>query len=766
MAYRPYKCPPKPCPPPPKPGCSPCDGTFDGMSLVGAVQCLDQKVDGMMGAFNDVMEHNYETLHRLERCGEAVGAFYDDGEIFVQEGYNGDEGSAYTVIKKATVDKCNEPIFMELVPAYDNLTNSRLEENEMYASKRTAAQIMFPAVDVTGKGWFGHTIINGCKVVSSVEPDLFTVGFTRGGVMRIYKNSQAISVLMADDIVNSIGCYGAPVINGVMQEANDYVDHIPDRDVQKARILMGQNLNTREVWLLVTTVDEKNHGLTTKTAAQILLDFGCSNVVEIISGDNAAMMNRGGFVYAPTSLEIPEMYAYWYITRSRHYCNDYTRELNELYQNYGYNTWETFLSAKRLDEALVNQDDVNNAFSQRMDEIVKNYQAADAAIQDKLTQVESNLSETINRVQSNLDTVSRNLSDRLDAEEEARIAGDNANAAEIKSEIAKVTDSITEVKNDLTAETTNRINGDEENKNLIDAERSDREAAISQVKEEGKAYIDAQDAAIRAEMAQNMQTGKDYVDNAVNNLNQSIDNVKTEGQAYIDGQVQNLTTRIDNEVATRTSADTDLGARIDNLYTHVENTNAAISARLDTEITARANGDAAEIIARTQADDALSDRIDALSGEVENAVESQKNYLPLAGGQMQGDIDFAYHNIFGISTIGMTDPTGAKGSSISYDGSAVRVTQSEAGSVTPVRITNVADPIEGSDAATMSWVEEQMSGHLPADQFLPIVGGTMQGPIYYNKPMDGNYYLRPMAVLAEVEEGVTPLNRGVLAIVL
>ena len=32
--------------------------------------------------------------------------------------------------------------------------------------------------------------------------------------------------------------------------------------------------------------------------------------------------------------------------------------------------------------------------------------------------------------------------------------------------------------------------------------------------------------------------------------------------------------------------------------------------------------------------------------------------------------------------------------------------------------------------------------------------------------MDGNYYLRPMAVLAEVEEGVTPLNRGVLAIVL
>ena len=751
MAYRPYKCPPKPCPPPPKPGCSPCDGTFDGMSLVGAVQCLDQKVDGMMGAFNDVMEHNYETLHRLERCGEAVGAFYDDGEIFVQEGYNGDEGSAYTVIKKATVDKCNEPIFMELVPAYDNLTNSRLEENEMYASKRTAAQIMFPAVDVTGKGWFGHTIINGCKVVSSVEPDLFTVGFTRGGVMRIYKNSQAISVLMADDIVNSIGCYGAPVINGVMQEANDYVDHIPDRDVQKARILMGQNLNTREVWLLVTTVDEKNHGLTTKTAAQILLDFGCSNVVEIISGDNAAMMNRGGFVYAPTSLEIPEMYAYWYITRSRHYCNDYTRELNELYQNYGYNTWETFLSAKRLDEALVNQDDVNNAFSQRMDEIVKNYQAADAAIQQSITTLEGNLAGAINAVQDNLDNEitartegDKALSDRLDAEEQARIAGDNANAAEITSEIAKVTESITEVKNDLTDEIQNRINGDEENKNLIDVERSDREAAITEAMAEGKAYVDAKDT----------------------ELKQLITDAQTGMQEYTDAQIDTVTERIDNEIAARTEADTRLGGRIDNLYTHVEQTDAAISDRIDKVISGYQAADT-ELSESIAAETKRAEAAEAALGEkVDNAVESQKNYLPLSGGQMKGSIDFAYNNAFGISTIGMTDPTGAKGSSISYDGSAVRVTQSEAGSVTPVRITNVADPVEGSDAATMSWVEEQMSGHLPADQFLPIVGGTMQGPIYYNKPMDGNYYLRPMAVLAEVEEGVTPLNRGVLAIVL
>lgn len=751
MAYRPYKCPPKPCPPPPKPGCSPCDGTFDGMSLVGAVQCLDQKVDGMMGAFNDVMEHNYETLHRLERCGEAVGAFYDDGEIFVQEGYNGDEGSAYTVIKKATVDKCNEPIFMELVPAYDNLTNSRLEENEMYASKRTAAQIMFPAVDVTGKGWFGHTIINGCKVVSSVEPDLFTVGFTRGGVMRIYKNSQAISVLMADDIVNSIGCYGAPVINGVMQEANDYVDHIPDRDVQKARILMGQNLNTREVWLLVTTVDEKNHGLTTKTAAQILLDFGCSNVVEIISGDNAAMMNRGGFVYAPTSLEIPEMYAYWYITRSRHYCNDYTRELNELYQNYGYNTWETFLSAKRLDEALVNQDDVNNAFSQRMDEIVKNYQAADAAIQQSITTLEGNLAGAINAVQDNLDNEitartegDKALSDRLDAEEQARIAGDNANAAEITSEIAKVTESITEVKNDLTDEIQNRINGDEENKNLIDAERSDREAAITEAMAEGKAYVDAKDT----------------------ELKQLITDAQTGMQEYTDAQIATVTERIDNEIAARTEADTRLGGRIDNLYTHVEQTDAAISDRIDKVISGYQAADT-ELSESITAETERAEAAEAALGEkVDNAVESQKNYLPLSGGQMKGSIDFAYNNAFGISTIGMTDPTGAKGSSISYDGSAVRVTQSEAGSVTPVRITNVADPVEGSDAATMSWVEEQMSGHLPADQFLPIVGGTMQGPIYYNKPMDGNYYLRPMAVLAECEEGVTPLNRGVLAIVL
>lgn len=749
MAYRPYKCPPKPPAPPCPP--KPCDGTFDGMSLVGAVQCLDQKVDAMTCAFNDVMEHNYETLKRLERCGEAVGAFYDDGEIFVQEGYNGDEGSAYTVIKKAVVDKCNEPIFMQLVPAYDNLTNSRLEENEMYASKRCAAQIMFPAVDVTGKGWFGHTIINGCKVVSSVENDLFTVGFTRGGVMRIYKNSQAISVLMADDIVNSIGCYGAPVINGVMQEANDYVDHIPNRDVQMARILMGQNLNTREVWFLVTTVDEKNHGLTTKTAAQILLDFGCSNVVEIISGDNAAMMNKGGFVYAPTSLEIPEMYAYWYITRSAHYCNDYTRELNELFQNYGYNTWETFLSAKKLDEAVMNQDDVNNAFSQRMDEIVKNYQAADAAIQQSITTLEGNLAGAINAVQDNLDSEitartegDKALSDRLDAEEQARIAGDNANAAEITSEIAKVTDSITEVKNDLTDEIQNRINGDEENKNLIDAERSDRETAITNAMNEGKAYVDAQD----------------------NELRQEIGNVRTEGQQYIDSQITSVTERIDNEVAARTEADTRLGARIDNLYTHVEQTDAAISDRIDKVISDYQAADT-ELSESIAAETERAEAAEAALGEkVDNAVESQKNYLPLSGGQMQGSIDFAYNNIFGISTIGMTEPTGAKGSSISYDGSAVRFTQSEAGSVTPVRITNVADPEEGSDVATMGWVEEQMSGHLPADQFLPIVGGTMQGPIYYNKPMDGNYYLRPMAVLAECEDGVTPLNRGVLAIVL
>ena len=338
------------CPPPQKPP-APCmppvPSVVEGNSLYEAVNNLTNRVNVCISTYNDVMRNCYETLHNLERAAEENGAYYGPCDVWTEQGYYADESATYTLIHKNVVDRHGEPIRVKLHLAYSNTTNSQIEQNLASASKITYADKIVVAIPKGPNGWYGNAIWNGAPIKTSDAPELYTVGFTKSGVMRVYQNSVSTDQMLRDTIVDAMGCSGVLIQNGQITD-DSYQQNIPNRTEQVARVVMGQNLDTREVIFLVcgNENDVNRKGMTSKACANILLQYGCDIAVELSEGAEAGAMDKGSLMFVPDNDTIPDAYAFWYISRKRFYKNDYQRELAELMQNYGACIWQTYLNKK------------------------------------------------------------------------------------------------------------------------------------------------------------------------------------------------------------------------------------------------------------------------------------------------------------------------------------------------------------------------------------------------------------------------------------
>ena len=127
-------------PPPPPPPCEPqVPSVVEGQSLYQAVNNLTNRVNLCIQNYNDVMANCYATLHNMEKAAEANGSYYGPCEVWTEEGYSAEQGSTYTLIHKACVDRRGEPIRMQLHLAYGNTTNSQIEQSIFSAYKITLA---------------------------------------------------------------------------------------------------------------------------------------------------------------------------------------------------------------------------------------------------------------------------------------------------------------------------------------------------------------------------------------------------------------------------------------------------------------------------------------------------------------------------------------------------------------------------------------------------------------------------------------------------
>lgn len=417
-------CPPKPCCPPPPPPCGvPCPPPFQpqpcpppmpkpmpcvppapsvcqGMDLYEAMNGLTDRVNTCIATYNDVMAHSYQALRNLEHAAEANGAYYGDCEVSTEQGYYADEGNTYCVTRKKVVDRCGEPIRMKLKLAYDNTTNSNLEQPIDDASMIECAQVI-ASCEVGETGWVGNCFYKGAPLPSVESGEGYCVAFTRNGTMRVYANAINQSQLLNDGVENSMSCVGRIIVDGeVKDEVATAVAPI---------VAMGQNTVTKEVFFVSAGSDANqvkqgltNRGLSSKACADILKGYGCDIAVVLSTGNNAMLLDKGENAFVPSTLPNQvKAKAFWYITRKAHYKNDYDRQLAELIQNYGQLRYTALLNQL----SILNLKNYTEAEISRIDAQLTHFLQQLEAFNVRLTEVESNYNALVERV----DTIEADL---------------------------------------------------------------------------------------------------------------------------------------------------------------------------------------------------------------------------------------------------------------------------------------------------------------------------------------------------------------------
>ena len=780
------------CPPPSKPPipCNPpVPSVVQGMSLYEAVNNLTNRVNVCINTYNDVMRNCYATLHNLEKAAEENGAYYSPCDVYTEEGYSADEGATYTLIHKNVVDRRGEPIRVKLHLAYGNTTNSKIQQGLFSASKITYADKIVIAQPMGENGWYGKPIWNGCPIPGAEAPNLYTMGFTRSGVMKVYSNSVSTDQMLRDTVEDAMGVSGVIIMNGQITD-DSYTANIPNAKEQTSRVCIGQNLDTREVIFLVcgneNNVNKK--GLTTKACANILLQYGCDIAVELCEGSSAGAMDKGSLMFVPENNEIPEGYCFWYISRACFYRSDYERELAELMQNYGQCIWNTYLNKKDIDNL---QTDLKNEINNRI-EADNALKAEDERIENKLDEEIATRTESDERFQAaitdlqtrtekaetditNLKTLYSKLQEQTSAMDEA-ITSIQTTITSIETSLNNLKQTVEDIRNgtiqlnylSLSGGTmAGTINMNNNKITNLPEPTSNQDAAT-------KAYVDSHSgggggtgnyvskAGDTMTGALNISMGESEISiaNASIDLNTGSNGV-TVGEIATDTPTYGIMSNSDliliaNGNINLANSNAAEALKITNVATPTNANDAANKQYVDNAVSGAGGGDfmANGSIPATGDFNMNNHKITNLSAPTEYQDVTNKEYvdskvnsagngkfLPLAGGTVTGSVSMSNNKItsLGNPTIG-TDAankayvdnavSGAGGGDFKADGS---IPATGNFNMANHKITNVTTPTETTDAANKAYVDNadiavinNISKQV-RDGFLPLTGGTLIG---------------------------------------
>lgn len=765
------------CPPPSKPPipCNPpVPSVVQGTSLYEAVNNLTNRVNVCINTYNDVMRNCYATLHNLEKAAEENGAYYSPCDVYTEEGYSADEGATYTLIHKNVVDRRGEPIRVKLHLAYGNTTNSKIQQGLFSASKITYADKIMIAQPMGENGWYGKPIWNGCPIPGADAPNLYTMGFTRSGVMKVYSNSVSTDQMLRDTIEDAMGVSGVLIMNGQITD-DSYTTNIPNAKEQTSRVCVGQNLDTREVIFLVcgneNNVNKK--GLTSKACANILLQYGCDIAVELCEGSSAGAMDKGSLMFVPENNEIPEGYCFWYISRACFYRSDYERELAELMQNYGQCIWNTYLNKKDIDNL---QTDLENEINNRI-EADNALKAEDERIENKLDEEIATRTESDERFQAaitdlqtrmvkaetditNLKSLYNGLQEQTSTMDEA-ITSIQTTITSIETSLNNLKQTVEDIRNgtiqlnylSLSGGTmAGTINMNNNKITNLPEPTSNQDAAT-------KAYVDSHSgggggtgnyvskAGDTMTGTLNISMGESEISiaNASIELNTGSNGV-TVGEIPTDTPTYGILSNSDlsfiaNGNINLANSNSGNALKITNVATPTDSNDAANKQYVDNAVSGAGGGDfmANGSIPATGDFNMNNHKITNLSAPTEYQDVTNKEYvdskvnsagngkfLPLAGGTVTGSVSMSNNKItsLGNPTIG-TDAankayvdnavSGAGSGDFKADGSVTATGDFNMGLH---KITNLAMPVEGTDAASRNYV---------FINFLPKTGGTLTG---------------------------------------
>lgn len=406
------------------------------------VQELTKRVDCLTQAINDYSKNVYGAYNTIVNSALCNDAYYD--EIKQQTGYIEANNCYYTLVDIPFVDCANQPIYLELALAYNNTQNMGVTEDILDASYHLVADKMVPASsgpfvenNIT-TGWDGLVFYGGAPISNPTHQVNWTIATTANGFIKLYPNTTDRTVMQNDRVMDAMGCMSVLVNNGVATPNLYGVD----AGQPKARVAIGMNYKTKHRFIVVTDGTD-TIGSTSSDLSNIFVNLGCDVAAEVCTGAKAVGLDKGMFMYTPATKDdngaptSPKECAFWFITKCRHYKNQYVRDVAELTQNVGKQTWQATLANLNVSDMWVEVGTLNKKLTQEIADREQGDATLDAKIEHEISdreQADTELREDLETETTARETKDNELQEAINAEETARENADKALGQTIAAE--------------------------------------------------------------------------------------------------------------------------------------------------------------------------------------------------------------------------------------------------------------------------------------------------------------------------------------------
>lgn len=707
--------PPTVCPPQKPPVCQPpqpvmgqippVPTVIEGSSLYEAMGKVIERTNMCINQWNCISKNCYEAMNACVAAARSNDVYYDDCEVNYQEGYDTTEGCAYAIVEKKAVDRKGKPIFVSLAPAYDNTTNSGVEQGIFDMSFIKSANVIMTAVQAGSDKWFGPAMYRGAAIPGESNPDGYVYGFNRHGALRYFKGDVTETTLCQNQMVDVIGgC--VPIIYD-----SKIIDGVEAMTQKQAVCAIGFNCGTGSVFFFSCSA-QNQPGMGIASVARILQGYGCTTAVVTSATTNTPAATGEGMLYMgqmttdPVNAKEPKNLAYWVISKCPNFNNAFQKEVADLVQTTGRNAWETYLLGVQIqsfdDRITQNAKDIA-AEIERAKAAEKALDNKIEAEQDRAEAAEDKLDKKIDAETERATAAETALDNKIVAETNRATTAENKIASDLQAEVVRATTRENQIQAALDAEIKARIDADNDLINAIEQEvlaRKAADTALSTQIDEVDKKIQAQIAGLEGDITQINQTIKGMTtgqtnlpylklsggqltgnltftsgstvvagraptaDNEVATKKYVDDAVKTGGgspggdvsKEYVDQQITNVQGQIDTKVSK--SGDTMTGSLNFNGNTAV---NPVLESSTGIKVQSSSAGAAGKVtnLAAPAADsDAankkyVDDGIKQVKQEIEGELGGE--YLALTGGDMTGDI-----NMTGNSVVKFYDPIAAR----------------------------------------------------------------------------------------------------------
>ena len=720
--------PPTVCPPQKPPVCQPpqpvmgqippVPTVIEGSSLYEAMGKVIERTNMCINQWNCISKNCYEAMNACVAAARSNDVYYDDCEVNYQEGYDTTEGCAYAIVEKKAVDRKGKPIFVSLAPAYDNTTNSGVEQGIFDMSFIKSANVIMTAVQAGSDKWFGPAMYRGAAIPGESNPDGYVYGFNRHGALRYFKGDVTETTLCQNQMVDVIGgcvpiLYDGKVIEGV------------EAMTQKQAICaIGFNCGTGSVFFFSCSA-QNQPGMGIASVARILQGYGCTTAVVTSATTNTPAATGEGMLYMgqmttdPVNAKEPKNLAYWVISKCPNFNNAFQKEVADLVQTTGRNAWETYL----LGVQIQSFDDRITQNAKDIAAEIERAKAAEKALDNKI-EAETNRAEAAEDA----------LDKKIDAETERATAAETALDNKIVAETNRATAAENKIASDLQAEVVRATTRENQIQAALDAEI--------------KARIDADNDLINA-IEQEVLARK-AADVALENKIDAVDKKIQTQITNIEGNITNLETQIKGMTTGQTN------------LPYLKLTGGQLTGNLtftsgSTVVAGRAPTADNEVATKKYVDDAVQ------TGGGGTGTDVSKEYVDQQIANVQGQVNTKVSKS-GDTMTGSLNFNGQTAlNPVLESNTGIKVQSSSAGAAG--KVTNLAAPSADSDAANKKYVDDgikqvkqEISGEL-GGEYLALTGGDMTGDIN----MTGNSVVKfydPIAARARARNLTDQMIKG------